>query len=163
MGCRLACKSSAGATTTRACCASRALSRNCARRSAPGRNNGRSCGEPGTEPFARFAEQQRHAEEEKRERSGPRTALPAARADEVNRERDEREEQHAGIHQLACPVGVLRLVDVIPPEKHDQRERHLGEAVAAEGVDAAGGPALNERRNERDDPEDDERERLGTP
>src|SRR6267143_5433436 len=95
-------------------------------------------------------EQVKHAHHAKRVKADDAAALPAARANEIHWERDDRERRHADVEERPGPVSGFIRVEVVPPIDRQQREEASAEVELAERLDAARDQRLDNRRNERD-------------
>src|SRR2546428_703663 len=95
-------------------------------------------------------EQVERAQYAERIKADDAAALPAARTDEIHRERDDRKRRHADVEERPGPVPGLVLVEVVPPIDRQQREEAAAEVEVAERLDAAGHQRLDNRRGERD-------------
>src|SRR3989442_733142 len=83
----------------------------------------------------------------KREKTSHAAAPPAARANEIHGERDDRKGRHADVEEPPGPVCGFVLVEVIPPIDRQQREETSAEVELAERLDATRHQRLDNRRN----------------
>src|SRR6267143_3890777 len=95
-------------------------------------------------------EQVEHAQHAKRVKADDAAALPAARANEIHRERDNRKRRYADVEERPGPVSGFILVEVVPPIDRQQREETAAEVELAERLDATRDQRLDNRRHERD-------------
>src|SRR5882672_1741417 len=75
-------------------------------------------------------------------------ALPPTGSDEIDRQRNDRQGDHAGVHEATCTILHLVLVLVIPPVDRRDRHEHLRHREIAVRLDAAGHEELQDRAEE---------------
>src|SRR5205814_9290259 len=66
------------------------------------------------------------------QRDSDTAALPAASAEEIDRQGDYGGDEDAGVHESPRLIAVLELVEVVPPEEQHQRRRRFRQSVCTQ-------------------------------